>query len=163
MCKCILSHSTYAIVREPFGVLGKLTQFELCSCDIATKHTVRIPKICRAHGSLSGSWENSHKMNAPFLRSCGIATKHTVRIPGRSQYTREPFGVLGKLTQNERSVIAQLTNKRQNARSGYQKLRRAHGSLSGSWENSHKSNTFSCASERLNYQTRVTGKRGNTR
>ena len=66
--------------------------------------------------------------------------KITVARPELARCVREPFGVLGKLTQNEHSLRGDVARDTQKSRSGYQKLPRAHGILSGSWENSYDSN-----------------------
>ena len=104
--------STPKCAREPFGVLGKRTQFE----HSLISHVARDTQNTRsgyqdansAHGSLSGSWENSHKSFSPKSRICRIYTKHTVRIPKAPTRTREPFGVLGKRTQFEHAIISDV-------------------------------------------------------
>ena len=62
----------------------------------------------RAHGSLSGSWENSHKSFSPKNRICRRHTKHAVRNFLIAQCAREPFGVLGKRTQFEHTIISDV-------------------------------------------------------
>ena len=131
--------------REPFGVLGKLTQIDHSLKTTSPKHRKTHGQDARTLTVRTGAFRGPGKTHTKRPLHCStnakIPTKHAVRIPGRSPCTREPFGVLGKLTQNEHSVLASMPRFPQNMRSGYQNAQRAHGSLSGSWENSHKTNT----------------------
>ena len=131
-------------------------------------------------GAFRGPGKTPAKRTLPYSTSDKIPTKHTVRIPRRPKCAREPFGVLGKLTQIDHSLKTTSPKHRkthgqdartltvhtgafwgpgkthtnrslsynakpkssQNTRSGCQDADSAHGSLSGSWENSHKSITL---------------------
>ena len=108
----ILSHCAW----EPFGVLGKLLQNErrpLCQFSTFPQNT-RSGSLgfTQSEKVLTGAFRGPGKTHTnealPYKRCGERHTKITVRIPGAPARTREPFGVLGKLTQLEPSIFSDV-------------------------------------------------------